>query len=260
MTGSVLLPGCRERAWEPGEGYERCGGLWLPPSIVESAAPPVKPIAVGLFSGAGGMDLGFTQAGFHVAAASDGWSLAACTYLANLGGPHTLVHLIGDALPEGRKRETTWHAEHRGETVPAYELFEVCGIDTPPGDGWIAEQSDVAPCEHFYLGDICALTGAQILEDLTRTDTPWWQNAIALADAVCFVAGRVEFVSGDPAFRRRSRAGAPSCLLAYGDDCAAALLRSGLGACLVASDAAVRAQLDLWEHELDVERNGAAAS
>ncbi len=94
----------------------------------------------------------------------------------------------------------------------------------------------------------------------TRTDTPWWQRAIARASAVCFVAGRVEFVPGDPAFRRRSRAGAPSCLLAYGDDCAAALLRSGLGACLVADDAALRAQLELWEHVTERERNGAAAS
>jgi DNA (cytosine-5)-methyltransferase 1 len=32
----------------------------------------------------------------------------------------------------------------------------------------------------------------------TRTDTPWWQRALGMADAVCFVAGRVEFIPGDP--------------------------------------------------------------
>lgn len=65
----------------------------------------------------------------------------------------------------------------------------------------------------------------------TRTDTPWWQAAVDRATLVCFVAGRVEFVSGDPAFRRRSRSGAPSCLLAFGDECAAAVRAAGLGVC-----------------------------
>jgi hypothetical protein len=84
-----------------------------------------------------------------------------------------------------------------------------------------------------------------------RTDTAWWQAAIAGAHAVCFIAGRVNFIPSDPRFRSSngtpSSAGAPSCLLAYGDDCAGALIRSGLGACLVAEDACVRAQLELWE-------------
>lgn len=201
MSNALLLPGCRERAFELGEDYERCGGLWLPPTVVEPEPTP-KPIGVGLFAGAGGMDLGFTYAGFHVAAASDGWSMAACTYLVNLGGPDTVVHLVGE-LPEGRKRERAWHAAHTGEAVPVAEVLEVCGSSAAAGSGWISAQAghtvedracgwegkahpdddekrewfhetyclgghdyDAQPCEHYYLGDVRELTGEQILADL----------------------------------------------------------------------------------------------
>jgi hypothetical protein len=73
--------------------------------------------------------------------------------------------------------------------------------------------------------------GDGIATTFVRTDTLWWQWAAAAADAVCFVYGRVEFVPGDLRFRRRSRSGAASCLLAFGEECAAALRRSGLGVC-----------------------------
>lgn len=67
----------------------------------------------------------------------------------------------------------------------------------------------------------------------TRLDTPWAQSALAAADAVCFVRGRVEFVPGPGANVRstdgRSRSGAPSMLIAFGDDCASALQSAGLG-------------------------------
>ena len=69
----------------------------------------------------------------------------------------------------------------------------------------------------------------------TRCCTPWWQAAVR-SSAVCFVEGRVEFIPGNPDFRRRSRSGAPSCLLAFGEDCAAGLARAGLGVCMHAVD------------------------
>lgn len=66
-----------------------------------------------------------------------------------------------------------------------------------------------------------------------RIDTPWAQSAMAEADAVCFVRGRVEFVPGPGAVVRRgdgrSRSGAPSMLLAFGGDCAVAVERAGIG-------------------------------
>ena len=65
-----------------------------------------------------------------------------------------------------------------------------------------------------------------------RTDTAWFYAAFAAATAVCFVRGRLRFVSQDGS--RASSAGAPSVLLAYGLPCATALVESELGrACLV---------------------------
>ncbi len=67
----------------------------------------------------------------------------------------------------------------------------------------------------------------------TRLDTPWAQSALAIATAVCFIRGRVEFVPGSGAKTRRSdgrsRPGAPSMLIAFGEGCAEAVLGSGLG-------------------------------
>ncbi len=67
----------------------------------------------------------------------------------------------------------------------------------------------------------------------TRLDTPWAQSALLAADAVCFIRGRVEFEPGPGAKVRRgdgrSRSGAPSMLIAFGEDCARALERAALG-------------------------------
>jgi hypothetical protein len=77
----------------------------------------------------------------------------------------------------------------------------------------------------------------------TRLDTPWAQRAVALATAVCFLRGRVDFVMGPGASVKssdgRSRSGAPSMLLAFGEECAGALARAGLGVVCVAVDVPV---------------------
>jgi DNA (cytosine-5)-methyltransferase 1 len=44
--------------------------------------------------------------------------------------------------------------------------------DRPPleaGSGWIAHRDDAHPCEVFFFGDVCALTGEQILSEVGRT-------------------------------------------------------------------------------------------
>lgn len=78
-------------------------------------------------------------------------------------------------------------------------------------------------------GDGIALT-------FVRSCTPWWQAAARRSTAVCFIAGRVNFVEGTPAARRGarrdSRSGAPSCLLAFGDACADAVERARVGVCV----------------------------
>lgn len=74
----------------------------------------------------------------------------------------------------------------------------------------------------------------------TRVDTPWAQSALEISDAVCFVRGRIDFLAGPGAplgrSDKRSRAGAPSMLLAFGATCATAVNKSGLGVTMHASD------------------------
>lgn len=62
-----------------------------------------------------------------------------------------------------------------------------------------------------------------------RTDPTWGQYAIAKADAVCLVAGRIQFVAGIDRNGPGHDAPASSMLLAYGEDCAEAVLNCGLG-------------------------------
>lgn len=179
MSGNVLLPGCRERAWEPGEDYERhASGLWLPGGEVPAPAsvPESQPIGIDLFAGAGGFSLGFHQAGWHVIAASEAWHIAAITYLLNLGEPYTVVHVL-DPI-EGDKNLTrpckALHDRYAGDAISAEEFFAWHRKKVPadmdrPGDGWISGQEGVQPCEHLYLGDVRALTGERILSDLDLT-------------------------------------------------------------------------------------------
>lgn len=70
-----------------------------------------------------------------------------------------------------------------------------------------------------------------------RTGTKWFQEVAAQASLVCFVAGRVRFISGDTGEVGDSP-GADSMLLAFGEHCAVKLSLSGLGVCgrLVALD------------------------
>lgn len=116
-----------------------------------------------------------------------------------------------------------WIPATRRISLPADGLAE-------PWDGRVWLNPPYATQTGRWVGKL-AEHGHGISLTFTRTDTPWWQAAVDRASLVCFIAGRVEFVPGDPAFRRRSRSGAPSCLIAFGDDCAEAIRRSGLGVC-----------------------------
>lgn len=59
----------------------------------------------------------------------------------------------------------------------------------------------------------------------SRTDTSWCQEAMKSANAILFLAGRIEFVPGRENQHKKARCGAGTVLFAWGEDCTVALER-----------------------------------
>lgn len=79
-----------------------------------------------------------------------------------------------------------------------------------------------------------------------RTETAWWHETVPAAHAVTFIAGRLTFVRADGA-PSTSNAGAPSCLIAYGEENANTIARAGLGMTFSIKRARLDVQASLWE-------------
>ncbi len=62
----------------------------------------------------------------------------------------------------------------------------------------------------------------------SRTDVKWWHDVAPSASAVCFIRGRLTFIAG-AGQSAPGNSGGPSALLAWGESCADAVARSGLG-------------------------------
>lgn len=62
-----------------------------------------------------------------------------------------------------------------------------------------------------------------------RTDPAWGQRALKAADAVCFIAGRLRFISGLDRPGPGHNAPVSSMLLAYSEECARAVMDCDLG-------------------------------
>lgn len=76
----------------------------------------------------------------------------------------------------------------------------------------------------------------------SRTDTQWFHRYVPMADAICFVKGRVQFVKASEAsryaagnYKPQGGCGAGSMLVAFGKDNAEILFRCGLGIALPVS-------------------------
>ena len=66
----------------------------------------------------------------------------------------------------------------------------------------------------------------------SRTDVKWFQDYVAdKASLVCFISGRIKFFQGDIK-KRGGTPGAGSMLVAYGEEAAYAVWKSGLGSCV----------------------------
>lgn len=70
----------------------------------------------------------------------------------------------------------------------------------------------------------------------SRTDAAWCQDALKSADAFLFLSGRVNFIPGLENQHKKSRSGAGSVMLAWGEDCVAALKKLSCRGVFVSSD------------------------
>lgn len=142
-----------------------------------------KPTLIDLFAGAGGLSLGFLQAGWRVVAAVDNDPLAAVTYLMNLGTwPMTLLFATeGDRDRLDREVEKMWRREARGaRQAGRLPDYAVAGRYRPPGQD---------PVAAFVFGDIRQVRGADLLA------------------ALGVQAGEIDCVAGGPPCQGFSRAG-----------------------------------------------------
>lgn len=112
--------------------------------------------------------------------------------------------------------------------VPASEHFSIDdnGLAKPwRGRVWL--NPPYGSQTGIWLGKL-ADHGDGIALVFARTDTAWFQSCAARAWSICFVAGRIRFLRPDGTPGNYT-GGAPSCLLAFGRECAVAVQDCGLG-------------------------------
>jgi len=141
-----------------------------------------RPVAIDLFCGAGGMSLGFIQAGFEVVAGLDYDYYCMMTYLTNLGAYPVQIHWIdpADKMKVNARMEKDMKKEAKKN-----------GIWKQPvaGSGWIKHNPDVPGVSHYFYGDCRKITGQEIL------------------DAIGMKQGEVDCVMGGPPCQGFSAAG-----------------------------------------------------
>lgn len=181
-----------------------------------------------------------------------------------------------DVATRGRKAGMGSHQSAASDTVEWYTppgLFDALGLRfdldpcAPPGGlPWI-------PADRFFSVDDDGLTqpwqgrvwlnppygrhtrgwvrrlaahGDGVALVFARTETEWAQDVLPACSAVCFIRGRLTFVRADlePG---SFNAGAPSMLLAFGEECAAAVAAAELGITFAVTAPALAGQGGLWE-------------
>ena len=145
-------------------------GLVLPKKI--------RPVAIDLFAGAGGMTIGVLEAGMEVIAAVEWDVYAAITYMYNLGSYPIDIHF---ASQEDKVRL---------EKALSTQIYdgELARVRTSGSSGFLQSQN-LPPVRHFFFGDIRKFSGQQILQ------------------ACGFKRGEIDLVMGGPPCQGFSKAG-----------------------------------------------------
>jgi len=112
-----------------------------------------------LFSGIGGIDIGFMQAGFEVVGANEYDVHAAITYMYNLCNNPVHIHFLnGDKDKARLEKELKKHIEKDKDGNILSFLQS--------GAGWIASHPEIPPVKNYWFGDVCKLKGDDILDTL----------------------------------------------------------------------------------------------
>ena len=141
--------------------YRRAlSGLIIPAHVPE---PKNRPTAFSFFAGAGGMALGFIQAGFEVVGANEYEVFPSLTFLTNLASYPVQIHSIdGDADKNRLNTACERYIFGKGKTIGDRIYNENTG-SMLAGSGWIKHNPDQAPVRNFWFGDIRKLKGSDIL-------------------------------------------------------------------------------------------------
>lgn len=147
--------------------------------------PPKRPVAFDFFAGCGGFSCGVHQAGFHVIGAVEMDKYAAHTYMVNLGNYPMKIHF------DTAEREADFENYMKKLMRTHIKRTGVASLNSFAGSGWISRQSGEAKkgCEHFWIADICNLTGKQLL------------------DVIGMEVGELDLIVGGPPCQGFSRAG-----------------------------------------------------
>ncbi len=145
-------------------------GLFVPKYITRKKE---RPTAFSFFAGAGGMDLGFIQAGFEVVGANEFDPIASLTYMVNLGSYPMKIHYIDGMKDKERLNEVCERYVFRKnkpnqklEYSDDEKLYNNALGSGFSGSGWIKHNPDAAPVRNFWFGNIRKLKGKDILDEL----------------------------------------------------------------------------------------------
>lgn len=161
--------------WQPAyEGYVPMpSGLLLPEAHAERVMRAGRlPRAMDFFAGAGGMSLGFIQAGYEVYAAAEWNNVAVVTYMTNLcrWGEVTLHYVTDDARIQFEKTITRMYKAAGVRIVDGDVVHDgktQLGAVPLAGTGWIKGQPRSTPgVKHIFVGDVRMLAGERILADI----------------------------------------------------------------------------------------------
>lgn len=143
-------------------------GLLVPHYIAERRARQVDFTGVSLFSGCGGMDLGFVQAGCRVVAAVEYDCASVCTYMVNLCRyGEVSMNFIEPSDQERMEKFLADQYRRDGLRVLDGELVDDGSFEGKAplraGSGWIAGHPSHRGTAHVFVGDIRKLTSERLL-------------------------------------------------------------------------------------------------